>query len=137
VPSTLPLRGPEIRRLRQLKRDWPNSPYLFASQRGGRMTSSNVRRLVAKTGQFAALPFPIHPHVLRHACGYKLANDGHDTGRYNTTWGTRTLRTRCATPTWLRRDLRLLEGLGPTASSLVAGSNRRRASALLTRANSV
>ena len=25
------------------------------------------------------MPFPIHPHMLRHACGYKLANDGHDT----------------------------------------------------------
>src|SRR5262249_52383228 len=25
------------------------------------------------------LPFPIHPHMLRHACGFKLANDGHDT----------------------------------------------------------
>ena len=27
----------------------------------------------------AALPFPVHPHMLRHACGFKLANDGHDT----------------------------------------------------------
>ena len=25
------------------------------------------------------MPFPLHPHMLRHACGYKLANDGHDT----------------------------------------------------------
>src|SRR6516165_5549263 len=25
------------------------------------------------------MPFPIHPHMLRHACGFKLANDGHDT----------------------------------------------------------
>ena len=79
VPSTHPLRGPEIRRLRQLKRDWPDSPYLFASERGGPMTSSNVRKLVTKAGQTAALPFPVHPHMLRHACGYKLANDGHDT----------------------------------------------------------
>jgi integrase len=29
--------------------------------------------------QEAKLPFPVHPHMLRHACGYKLANDGHDT----------------------------------------------------------
>jgi type 1 fimbriae regulatory protein FimB/type 1 fimbriae regulatory protein FimE len=79
VPSTHPLRGPEIRRLRQLKRDWPDSPYLFVSERGGPMTSSNVRKLVAKAGQDAGLPFPTHPHMLRHACGYKLANDGHDT----------------------------------------------------------
>ena len=31
VPSTHPLRGPELRALRQLRRDWPESPYLFAS----------------------------------------------------------------------------------------------------------
>lgn len=79
VASTHPLRGPEIRRLRQLKRDWPDSPYMFASERGGPMTASNVRKLVSKAGRFAALPFPVHPHMLRHACGYKLANDGHDT----------------------------------------------------------
>jgi len=79
VPSTHPLRGPEIRRLRQLKRDWSESPYLFVSERGGPMTASNVRKLVARTGQVAGLPFPTHPHMLRHACGFKLANDGHDT----------------------------------------------------------
>ena len=25
------------------------------------------------------MPFPIHPHMLHHACAFKLANDGHDT----------------------------------------------------------
>jgi type 1 fimbriae regulatory protein FimB/type 1 fimbriae regulatory protein FimE len=79
VPSTHPLRGPEIRRLRHLKRDWPDSPYLFVSERGGPMTASNVRKLVSKAGRVAALPFPVHPHMFRHACGFKLANDGHDT----------------------------------------------------------
>lgn len=79
VPSTHPLRGPELRALRQLRRDWPDSPYLFASERGGPMTSSNVRKLVTRAGKAAGLPFPAHPHMLRHACGFKLANDGHDT----------------------------------------------------------
>jgi type 1 fimbriae regulatory protein FimB/type 1 fimbriae regulatory protein FimE len=79
VPSTHPLRSPEIRRLRQLKRDWPDSPYLFASERGGPMTASNVRKLVTKAGRNATLSFPVHPHMLRHSCGFKLANDGHDT----------------------------------------------------------
>jgi type 1 fimbriae regulatory protein FimE len=79
VPSTHPLRGPELRALRQLRRDWPDSPYLFASERGGPMTASNVRKLVARCGADARLPFPVHPHMLRHACGYKLANEGHDT----------------------------------------------------------
>ena len=43
------------------------------------MTTDNVRKLVQRGGQEAKLPFPVHPHMLRHACGYKLANDGHDT----------------------------------------------------------
>ena len=43
------------------------------------MTSSNVRKLATRAGQMAGLPFPVHPHMLRHACGFKLANDGHDT----------------------------------------------------------
>ena len=37
-----------------------------------------AHRLMA-AGQAAGLPFPAHPHMLRHACGFKLANDGHDT----------------------------------------------------------
>ena len=35
--------------------------------------------MIARTGEAAKLPFPIHPHMLRHSTGYKLANDGHDT----------------------------------------------------------
>jgi hypothetical protein len=34
---------------------------------------------VARLGNAAKMPFAIHPHMLRHACGFKLANDGHDT----------------------------------------------------------
>lgn len=79
VPSTHPLRGPELRALRQLRRDWPDSAYLFVSERGGPMTASNVRKLIARAGLEAKIPFPVHPHMLRHACGYKLANEGHDT----------------------------------------------------------
>jgi type 1 fimbriae regulatory protein FimB/type 1 fimbriae regulatory protein FimE len=78
VPSTHPLRGPELRLLRQLHRDYPEGPYLFASERGGPMTASNVRKLVTRCGGAAGLPFPVHPHMLRHTCGYKLANEGHD-----------------------------------------------------------
>jgi site-specific recombinase XerD len=36
-------------------------------------------KMVRRTGELAKLPFPIHPHMLRHACGFKLANDGVDT----------------------------------------------------------
>lgn len=79
VPSTHPLRGPELRALKQLRRDWPGSPYLFISERGGAMTASNVRKLVTRAGVQAKFAFPVHPHMLRHARGFKLANEGHDT----------------------------------------------------------
>jgi type 1 fimbriae regulatory protein FimB/type 1 fimbriae regulatory protein FimE len=79
VASTHPVRGPELRALKQLRRDWPDTPYLFISERGGPMTASNVRKLVARAGVLAKFDFPVHPHMLRHACGFKLANEGHDT----------------------------------------------------------
>jgi type 1 fimbriae regulatory protein FimB/type 1 fimbriae regulatory protein FimE len=78
-PSVHPIRGPELRSLRRLLRDYPASPYVFVTERGGPMTDSNVRKMIARVGRKARLPFPVHPHMLRHACGYKLANDGHDT----------------------------------------------------------
>ena len=78
-PSTHPLRGPELRALRKVSRDYPDSPYVFSSERKGPLTDSSVRKIVARAGQRAGLPFPVHPHMLRHACGYKLANGGHDT----------------------------------------------------------
>ena len=43
------------------------------------MTTSNVRKMISRAGQAAGIPFPVHPHMLRHACGFKLANDGQDT----------------------------------------------------------
>jgi type 1 fimbriae regulatory protein FimE len=79
TPSTHPLRGPELRALRALQADWEKSPYVFCSERGGPMTASNVRKMIARIGLAAKIPFPVHPHQLRHATGYKLANEGQDT----------------------------------------------------------
>ena len=73
VPSTHPIR------MRDLKRDYPNSPYMFVSELGGPITAATVRKILARAGERAKLPFPIHPHMLRHSTGYKLANDGQDT----------------------------------------------------------
>ena len=42
-------------------------------------TTAWFLRMVQRTWQAAKLPFPVHPHMLRHSTGYKLANDGHDT----------------------------------------------------------
>lgn len=79
TPSTHPLRGPEIRALRRLERDAERSPYIFTTERGGPLTSSTVRKMLARAGKEAGIGIPVHPHMLRHAAGYKLANDGHDT----------------------------------------------------------
>jgi integrase len=57
TPSTHPILGDELRGLRRLQREQePRSPFVFTSERGA-----------------------AHPHMLRHACGYALANRGHDT----------------------------------------------------------
>ncbi len=78
-PSSHPIRGPEIRALRRLKRDYPDTPYVFVTERKGPLTTSTVRKLIARAGEKAGMDFPVHPHMLRHACGFKLANEGHDT----------------------------------------------------------
>jgi type 1 fimbriae regulatory protein FimB/type 1 fimbriae regulatory protein FimE len=77
--STHPLRGPEIRALRRLQRDYPETPYVFVTERKSPLTTSSVRKIIARAGQKAGIGFPVHPHMLRHACGFKLANDGQDT----------------------------------------------------------
>jgi integrase len=42
------------------------------------MSAVGFRRMITRLGQAAKMPFSVHPHMLRHACGFKLANDGHD-----------------------------------------------------------
>lgn len=78
-PAVHPLRGPELRALRQLRRAYSDTPYLFVSERGGPLTPRAVRHIVLRAGEIAGLSFPIHPHMLRHACGFYLANKGIDT----------------------------------------------------------
>lgn len=79
IPSVHPLRGPEIRALRQLKREMGPSAYLFTTERDGPMTTAGFRKMLTRCSEQSDLEFSVHPHMLRHACGYKLANDGRDT----------------------------------------------------------
>jgi len=79
VPSTHPLTGGEIRALRRLKSAAPDSASVFVSERKGPLTDSSMRKMIAQAGELAELGFPVHPHQLRHGCGYKLANDQQDT----------------------------------------------------------
>jgi len=71
IPSVHPIRGDEMQALRKLRRDYLKDTYVFVSERGG--------PIIQRVGEAAKMPFAIHPHMLRHACGFKLANDGHDT----------------------------------------------------------
>jgi integrase len=74
-----PIRGDELRALRKLQRQAPASPFVFVSERGGPFTTESFNWLVKRAGKKAGLAFQAHAHMLRHAAGYKLAGDGHDT----------------------------------------------------------
>jgi type 1 fimbriae regulatory protein FimB/type 1 fimbriae regulatory protein FimE len=79
VPSTHPLKGDEIRALRQLRRDWPDGRFVFVTERGTPFTRSGLSKMVEAAGKEAKFEFPMHFHMLRHACGYYYANRGEDT----------------------------------------------------------
>jgi type 1 fimbriae regulatory protein FimE len=76
IESVHPLHGPELRALRPLQ---GSSPYVFVAEPGTPVTPAWFLRMVQRVGRAAKLPFQVHPHMLRHSTGYKLANDGHDT----------------------------------------------------------
>ena len=77
--STHPLRSPELRALRSLQRDYTDTSYVFVSERKAPLSTRSIRHIIARAGELARIPFPVHPHQLRHACGYYLAARGHDT----------------------------------------------------------
>jgi integrase len=80
TPSTHPIVGDELRALRRLQREQqPKSPFLFTSERGAPFNTAGFARMLERAGVQAKLAFKAHPHMLRHACGFALANKGHDT----------------------------------------------------------
>ena len=79
-PFTHPLRGPELWALRAWKREQGDAtPYVFTSPRGAPMTRRTVHHVVAEAAKAARIDFADHPHMLRHATGFYLANAGQDT----------------------------------------------------------
>src|SRR5262249_43547702 len=80
TPATHPLTGRELRGLRRLQRkQGSKSPFVFVSERGAPFSKRAFQAMVERAARAAGFDMKIHPHMLRHSCGYKLANDGVDT----------------------------------------------------------
>ena len=79
TPATHPLTGRELRGLRKHQREAPPSAFVFTSERGAPLSAPGFSRMVERAGRAAGLGIKVHAHMLRHACGFALANAGHDT----------------------------------------------------------
>jgi integrase len=79
TPSSHPLTGRELRELRRHQRESAKSPFIFVSERGAPLSAPGFSRMIERAAAVAKLGIKAHAHMLRHACGYKLANDGVDT----------------------------------------------------------
>jgi len=66
----------EVKLLKKLDR---KCEHMFASERSGKLSRTAINKIIERAGRLASMPFPVHPHMLRHACGYYLANKGVDT----------------------------------------------------------
>jgi integrase len=89
----------------RLQRETPEgqrSVHVFVSERLAPLSVSGYQRMVARAGEAAKFPFLISSHVLRHSCGYKLANDGQDTRAIQHYLGHRRSPRPCATRSWCR-----------------------------------
>jgi len=79
-PAAHPLTGRELRALRRLQREQGSKlPFVFVSERGAPFSKRGYQAMVERAARAAGFDMKIHPHMLRHSCGYKLANDGVDT----------------------------------------------------------
>jgi integrase len=70
IPATHPLTGRELRALRRLERDAAGSPFVFVSERRAPFSTRGFQAMVERAAQAAGFDMKIHPHMLRHACGY-------------------------------------------------------------------
>jgi integrase len=76
-----PLRGDELRSLKRYLKERAGSalPWIFITERGEQFTRFGINYLLRVISARSSLPFHVHPHMLRHGCGYALANRGRDT----------------------------------------------------------
>jgi len=87
-----PLTARETRALQRLKRESPPSAFVFVTWNGRPLTIAGFAKMLTRLGAELGWNWSPHPHVLRHACGYKLANDGVDTRTIQDYLGHRNIR---------------------------------------------
>lgn len=81
-PANHPIYPDELQALRKFfKKRKDKLPWIFLSERGATLSDDVVRKIVTRAGELAEFDFPLHPHMLRHSCGYALAAKGTDTRR--------------------------------------------------------
>src|SRR6202008_1494323 len=102
------------------------SPFVFVSERGAPFTTAGFARMVERLGKAAGFGFKAHPQILRHACGYKLANDGQDTRSLQAYLGHKniqhTVRYTELSPTRFKNFWRLIASLSTSTFSGKHGS---------------
>ena len=77
LDGTHPIPGEEMRLLRKLFKISGSHSHVFISQQGGPFTTSGISNILKRGVKYTNILFPIHPHMLRHSCGYYLANNNH------------------------------------------------------------
>ena len=78
IDGTHPLNGDELRELRALQRTQePGCRFIFMSERRAPMTAAGFRKMLSTVGKVSGLPH-IHPHMLRHSCGFYMADRRED-----------------------------------------------------------
>lgn len=70
------LQPDEVEALLQLKERNSGHSYVFVGKHGKKLTTGAIAKMMMRTGKLAELPLPVHPHMLRHSCGYYLAEQG-------------------------------------------------------------
>lgn len=83
LSTTHPLRADELRAIKAWLTDRgkmkPDTDAFFVSERRGPLSRKTAYVFIRNYGEVAGLPLPAHPHMLRHACGFALADQGADT----------------------------------------------------------
>ena len=104
------LENDELHSLKQLRCDNPKSDFIFNSQRQGPLSARQVHTIVARAGKAAGIKFPVHPHQLRHAKGFQLAERGEETSAIQAYFGH---KSGCHAKIYTRQlDSQQLKGLG-------------------------